>query len=70
MITARQLAPSSLGIGQGTCHHLGNVGDGREVTVLGEDKGMGEHAVGSHQSHREGGEDLGWLVGRRSRTGI
>lgn len=43
---ARQLAPSSLGTGQGTCYHSGNVRDGREVTVLGEDKGMGGGCCG------------------------
>lgn len=45
VITGQTTSTSSLGMGQGTCCHSGNVGDGREVTVLGEEKGMGEDAV-------------------------
>lgn len=45
VITGQTTSTSSLGTGQGTCYHSGDVGDGREVTVLWEDKGMGEHAV-------------------------
>lgn len=45
VITGQTTGTSSLGTGQGTWYHLGIVGDGRDVTVLGEDKGMGEDAV-------------------------
>lgn len=52
---ARQPAPSSLGIGQGTLS-------------LGQREGWqgGDSAGEGHRGHRERGKDLGWLVGRRN----